>query len=260
MNHEPILARPRRSQEVLGARIAALDWDTAIATLLEWGRLRAPRYACLCNVHSVVTSSRDPVFSAIINNADLAAPDGAPIAWAVGRLAGQLQPRINGPDMMLRYMAAAQECGQSIYLYGGAPATLDALQRSIARDFPRLRIAGAYAPPFRPLSDTEDQAVVDAINGSGAHMVFVGLGCPKQELWMGAHCGRVRAPMVGVGAAFDYHAGLLRRAPPWWRQHGLEWLYRLAMEPRRLARRYLVTNTLFILGLARQIGQRRRLP
>lgn len=259
MTHETTQTLTHGSQNVMGARIAALDWDTAVATLLEWGRRRASRYACLCNVHSVVTSSRDPLFHAVISKADLAAPDGAPVAWAVGRMAGRPQARIDGPDLMLRYMAAAQECGQSIYLYGGTPATLATLQAAIARDFPRLRIAGAHAPPFRPLNDEEDQAVVDAINGSGANMVFVGLGCPKQELWMGAHCGRISAPMVGVGAAFDYHAGVLRRAPPWCRRFGLEWLFRLAMEPRRLARRYLVTNTLFMVGMARQLGQRWRL-
>lgn len=246
------------SHNVLGARIATLDWDATLRQLLEWGRQRATRYVCLCNVHSVVTSSRNHQFHAVINNADLAAPDGAPVAWVVGHLARRRQERINGPDMMLRYMAAAQDCGQSVYLYGCSPATLDALQLAIARDFPRLRIAGASAPPFRELSEDEDQAAVDAINNSGANMVFVALGCPKQELWMGAHCGRVAAPMVGVGAAFDYHAGVLRRAPLWWQRHGLEWLYRLAREPRRLAGRYLVTNTLFILGMARQLGARWR--
>lgn len=241
------------SQPVLGARISVLGWDQAIAQLLDWGGRRAMRYICLCNVHSVVTSSRNPQFRSVINNADLAAPDGAPVAWAVGRLAGLRQERINGPDLMERYMAAAQECGQSIYLYGGSEATLAALQRAIRLRYPRLLVAGAHAPPFRALSAEEDQAAVDAINRSGANMVFVGLGCPKQELWMGAHCGRIAAPMAGVGAAFDYHAGLLKRAPPWWRRHGLEWLHRLGQEPRRLARRYLVTNTLFILGMARQL-------
>jgi N-acetylglucosaminyldiphosphoundecaprenol N-acetyl-beta-D-mannosaminyltransferase len=244
--------KPER-QSVLGARIDVLDWDSAIAQLLDWGRRRACRYVCLCNVHSVVTGARDTCFASILGNADLAAPDGAPVAWAVGYLAGVRQERINGPDMMARYMEAAQQCGQSIFLYGGSPATLAALQTAIGTRYPGLRIAGAWSPPYRPLSADEDAAVVDMINRSGANTVLVGLGCPKQEIWMAAHCGRVAALMIGVGAAFDYHAGLLRRAPLWWQRHGLEWLFRLCAEPRRLARRYVVTNSLFIVGIARQL-------
>jgi N-acetylglucosaminyldiphosphoundecaprenol N-acetyl-beta-D-mannosaminyltransferase len=240
-------------QSVLGARIDVLGWDEALARLLDWGQTRSMRYACLCNVHSVVTCTRDPAFRSVIDNADLASADGAPVAWAVRRFAQVAQERINGPDLMWRYLAAAQDCGQSVFLYGAAPHTLELLHGAIERAFPRLRIAGTCSPPFRALSLAEDEAIVARINRSGANLVFVGLGCPKQELWMGSHCGRIAAPMVGVGAAFDYHAGTLKRAPPWWQRHGLEWLYRLCAEPRRLAARYLVSNSLFIAGIARQL-------
>jgi N-acetylglucosaminyldiphosphoundecaprenol N-acetyl-beta-D-mannosaminyltransferase len=140
-----------------------------------------------------------------------------------------------------------------VFFYGSTDATLARLRTSLAKQFPLLRIGGAYSPPFRPLSAAEDQAEVDMINRSGAHVVFVGLGCPKQEKWMAAHRGRLHAVMIGVGAAFDYHSGLIRRAPLWWQRNGLEWLYRLGSEPRRLMKRYLVTNTLFIIGVSRQL-------
>ncbi len=252
---------PRKLVPVLGAPIDVIDWDGAVAQVLAWGRSHAHRYACLCNVHSVVTSTRERAFHTILAHADLATADGAPVAWAVRHIARVRQPRINGPDLMWRCLGAAEQQQLSVFLYGASPATLARLQGAIARHFPRLVLAGAISPPFRPLSEQEDAAMVAAINASGAHLVFVGLGCPKQELWMGAHCGRIDAPLLGVGAAFDYHAGTLARAPLWWQQHGLEWLYRLIQEPRRLAGRYVVGNARFVVGMARQLlagGARQR--
>ncbi len=154
---------------------------------------------------------------------------------------------------MLDYCAHTVRQGDSIYLYGSTPTTLSALQAALQARFHGLRIAGAESPPFRPLTAEEDDAVVERINASGAGSVWVSLGCPKQEQWMADHRGRVQAVMVGVGAAFDFHAGNVRRAPAWMRGSGLEWLHRLASEPRRLWKRYLVTNTLFIVGAARQL-------
>jgi len=176
----------------------------------------------------------------------MALPDGAPVAWSLQQSGFPEQQRINGPDLMWRYMRVAEELGQSVYFYGSSEETLRQLRQSVARQFPTLRVAGMMSPPFRELSAEEDQAHVDAINRSGAHVVFVGLGCPKQEVWMAQHKGRVQGVMLGVGAAFDYHAGTLRRAPVWMQNHGLEWAYRLASEPRRLFKRYLVTNTTFV--------------
>jgi N-acetylglucosaminyldiphosphoundecaprenol N-acetyl-beta-D-mannosaminyltransferase len=158
---------------------------------------------------------------------------------------------------MLDYCAHAAEVGQAIYLYGSTTATLRALRAFLTEQFPRLHIAGAESPPFRSLTAEEDAAAVARINASGAGSVWVSLGCPKQEQWMAAHRGRVQAVMVGVGAAFDFHAGAVRRAPHWMRASGLEWLHRLASEPRRLWKRYLVTNSLFIIGAAGQLLRRR---
>lgn len=249
------------SSQVLGARIHALTWDDALGTLSRWARLRESRYVCICNVHSVITTQQDPAFATVVREADLATPDGAPVAWMLRRLGHEGQQRINGPDLMARYCAEAGRRGESIYLYGGTEETLAILQNVLLARFPGLRIAGAYSPPFRALTIDEDAAVVEAINASGAGTVWVSLGCPKQEKWMAAHRGRIRGVMVGVGAAFDYIAGTIPRAPLWMQHAGLEWLHRLVSEPRRLWRRYLVTNSLFVWGVvkhyaARLVGRR----
>ncbi|MYM73978.1 WecB/TagA/CpsF family glycosyltransferase [Duganella sp. FT134W] len=247
-------------QLVLRTPIDIINWNRVEEQLLAWAAHHDSRYVCLCNVHGVTMASYDPAFADILAHADLALADGAPIAWAVRHFHGAAQPRINGPDLMWRMLGALERHGRSVFLYGASPATLDALVSALRRAFPRLRVAGAIAPPFRALTAEEDAAATERINASGADLVFVGLGCPKQEFWMAAHCGRIAAPMVGVGAAFDYHAGTLRRAPLWWQTHGLEWLYRLAREPRRLARRYLVGNTLFLTKLLWQIARRQNRP
>ncbi|HZX26993.1 MAG TPA: WecB/TagA/CpsF family glycosyltransferase [Telluria sp.] len=250
---------PRETVPVLGTRIDALAWNEAVERIAGWASRRESRYVALCNVHSVVTARRERAFHAVLQLADMCAPDGAPVAWTVGRLRRRPQERINGPDLTLCLMARAARDGLRVYLYGATPDTLAAFARTLRARWPDLQLAGMYAPPFRALSAQEDADITNRIVQSGAQLVLVGLGCPKQERWMAAHCGRIPAVMLGVGAAFDYHAGTLKRAPLWWQQHGLEWFYRLLMEPRRLARRYLVTNTLFLAGVARQLaGQLRR--
>jgi len=171
----------------------------------------------------------------------------------VRKLGFKDQQRINGPDLMWRYFAQAALRNESVYLYGGTPETLEILQARMAQEFAGLKVVGAFSPPFRTITPAEDAQAVQRINASGAGTVWVSLGCPKQEKWMAAHRGRINAVMVGVGAAFDYHAGTIQRAPLWMQNNGLEWLHRLASEPRRLWRRYLVTNTLFIVGAVRQL-------
>jgi N-acetylglucosaminyldiphosphoundecaprenol N-acetyl-beta-D-mannosaminyltransferase len=246
-------AMPRNGRPILEAYIDALSWDDAIKRIMRWGAARESRYVCICNVHSVVTTTQDIEFKMAINNADMSTPDGAPIAWALRRFGFRTQERINGPDLMWKYLALAENAPQKVFFYGSTEETLRKLRIVLARQFPRLQIAGACSPPFRPLSLQEDEAIVEMINRSGANVVFVGLGCPKQEKWMADHRGRIHAVMIGVGAAFDYHSGMIRRAPPWWQRNGLEWLYRLASEPRRLFMRYAVTNTLFVIGFLRQV-------
>jgi len=246
----------RRTGQVIGSAIDVLGWGEAVQRLGVWSREKKSRVVCICNAHSLVTARQDAAFAEVLRLAEMCTPDGAPVAWMLRRLGHAGQARINGPDLMWRYCAWAAGSGESIYLYGGAAETLALLQQKLNTSFPNLRIAGAMSPPFRPLSEAEDAAAVDAINASGAGTVWVSLGCPKQELWMQAHRGRVQAVMLGVGAAFDYHAGTIRRAPPWAQRAGLEWLHRLLSEPRRLWRRYLVTNTLFVLAAARQLLSR----
>lgn len=243
----------RRRVRVLNAPIDAMTWDDALARIRGWARAHESRYVCISNTHSVVSAQTEPGFDLVLEGADMATPDGAPVACLMRRLGVRDQERINGPDLMWRYCEAAAQRGESIYLYGSTEATLARLQAVLAQRLPALRVAGAQAPPFRPLTPQEDAEAVSAINASGAGTVWVSLGCPKQERWMAEHRGRVQAVMIGVGAAFDYHAGTIARAPLWMQQHGLEWLHRLWSEPRRLWRRYLVTSTLFLIGAARQL-------
>jgi N-acetylglucosaminyldiphosphoundecaprenol N-acetyl-beta-D-mannosaminyltransferase len=243
----------RERHDVIGAPIDAVYWGGAVATLLRWAAARESRYVCACNVHSVVTAQRDEALAAAVRGADMAVPDGAPVAWLMRKSGVDAQQRVSGPDLMWRYFAAAALYREAIFLLGGAPETLALLRRRIEQTFPGLRIAGAHSPPFRPLSEEEDAAMVRMLNDSGATTVWVALGCPKQEVWMSEHRGRVRAVMVGVGAAFGFHAGVVRRAPAWMQRLSLEWLHRLLSEPRRLWKRYLTTNTIFILAAMRQL-------
>lgn len=238
---------------VLSTTIDAIGWDQALDALSRWGAQHESRYVCICNAHSVVTVERDPEFGKVVDEADLATPDGAPVAWMLRKLGFPGQQRINGPDLMWRYCELAAKRDESIFLFGASPETLGILQERLPQAFPGLRIAGAISPPFHPVSDAEDAEYVSCINASGAGTVWVGLGCPKQEKWMAAHRGKINLVMIGVGAAFDYHAGRIKRAPIWMQRAGLEWFHRLCAEPRRLWKRYFITNFLFILGAARQL-------
>lgn len=242
----------RDTGSVLGAHIDALSWDAAMNRLLGWAHARESRYVTICNVHVVVSASRDAAYRDIINGSDMATPDGAPVAWMLRKLGFANQPRVSGPDLMWALCERAAKESLPIYCYGSTEATLGLLDARLREVFPGLQVT-MESPPFRALSAQEDAAAVERINASGAGIVFVGLGCPKQERWMAEHRGRINAVMIGVGAAFDFHAGTVKRAPAWMRDNGLEWLHRLLSEPGRLWKRYLVTNTLFILGAARQL-------
>ena len=247
----------RRTLPVLGSPIDCIDAPDAIQRISTWAAARESRVVFICNAHSVVTAQQDAAFRAALAQADLATPDGWPVAWMLRRLGARGQARLSGPDLMLDYCEQAAGSGESIFLLGSTPQTLQALQGNLLQRWPALRIAGAMSPPFRHLSTAEDEAIVQRINASGAGTVWVSLGCPKQELWMADHRGRVQAVMLGVGAAFDFHAGTVARAPTWMRKNGLEWLHRLASEPKRLWKRYLYTNSAFVLGAARQLASRK---
>lgn len=242
----------RTQVRVLNARLDVLDWNDAVGRLVRWGLARHSSVVCICNVHMAVTAGQDQVLAAVLENADMVTPDGAPVAWAIRRAGFVTQERVNGPDLMWRYLAEAEKLGQVVFFFGGQDDVLAILREKMLATYPALKIGGMVSPPFRALTAEEDQAYVDQINAAGTAVLFVGLGCPKQEKWMEAHRGRIHAVMVGVGAAFDYHAGTLKRAPAWMQRVGLEWFHRLCSEPRRLWKRYLVTNTLFILGMAKR--------
>ena len=253
-SRQPAVVRQR--MPVIGVPIDVLSPAGAVDRISLWSAQGASRVVCICNVHSVVTASQDPSFHAAISAADMATPDGAPVAWMMRRLGVPQQYRVSGPDLMHDYCAAAAQRGEPIFLYGSTPETLATLTQLLPARFPGLRIAGSWSPPFRAPTPDEDAADVERINRSGVGTVWVSLGCPKQERWMTDHRGHVNAVMIGVGAAFDFHAGTVVRAPAWMRRHGLEWLHRLVSEPRRLARRYFVTNTVFILRAAWQLVRR----
>lgn len=238
---------------VLGIPIDAVSWESAMDRILGWAHGRESRYITICNVHVVVTAAGDGDYRSIIGGADMATPDGAPVAWMLRRQGFGDQPRISGPDLMAELFTRCAEEGVSVYFYGSTVEVLARLQSRLEAEYPMLVVAGAESPPFRALSPEEDEAAVGRINNSGAGVVFVGLGCPKQERWMAAHRGRIQAVMIGVGAAFDFNAGTVKRAPLWMRNAGLEWLHRLASEPERLWKRYLVTNTLFMWGALLQL-------
>lgn len=248
----------RKGAHVLGAFIDAISWEEARTRIAAWAAARESRYVCLCPVHSVVTATQDGTFQRVLNEADMATPDGAPVAWLLRRLGYPHQERIAGSELMWGVLGDAERKAIPIYFFGSREIVLDQLARRVIREYPRIKLAGGQSPPFRDMSAGEDLDAVARINDSKAGIVFVGLGCPKQERWMSEHRGRVKAVMIGVGAAFDFHAGIVKRAPLWMQKTGLEWLHRLCSEPRRLWKRYLVTNTLFVLGAVRQLCFHRR--
>ncbi|MDR7588876.1 MAG: WecB/TagA/CpsF family glycosyltransferase [Armatimonadota bacterium] len=243
---------------LLGMRVDATSYADAAQRVLTWARAGESRYVCVATVHMVMEAYDDPGFRYAVNAADLVTPDGMPLVWMLRRLGFPDQGRVYGPDLTLHVCGAAARESVPVGFYGGHPDALDTLVRNLQARFPGLRVVYAWSPPFRPLTKEEDTRVVQEINASGARILFVGLGCPKQERWMAEHRGRVRAVMLGVGAAFDFHSGRVRQAPRWIQEAGLEWLFRLAMEPRRLWRRYAKHNPRFVaLALAQLFGIRR---
>lgn len=247
---------------VLGTRVHALDMERAVPLIDGWVRSGAAgRYVCVTGVHGVMEGLRDPAVRAIHNRADAVMPDGMPLTW-LGRGRGHRRmDRVYGPDLMLSLLALSAAKGYTNYFYGGKAGVADELGRRMTGRFPGLRIAGTYSPPFRPLTDDEERTVVEDINRRNPDFLWIGLSTPRQEIRMAAFQGKVNARvMLGVGAAFDFHAGLVRQAPRWIQRSGFEWLFRVCMEPRRLAGRYLRNNPLFLMHTFLQATGLRQYP
>ena len=254
--------RPRPpSREVLGVRFDATTYADASARILGWAAAGESRTVFCSNTHSAVEASDGRSerrtygrsFRDVLNAADLNTPDGVPVVWALRHLGVATAERVYGPDLTLHVLRDAASAGVPVAFYGSSPVTLAALAARLPALAPGLDVRAMIAPPYRPLTTAEDEVFTRELAASGARIVFVGLGCPRQERWCEAHRGRVPAVMVAVGAAFDFHAGRVRQAPPVLQRAGLEWAFRLAVEPRRLWRRYARVVPAFLWRFARQV-------
>ena len=226
----------------------AVQISEVVAQIEAWiSHRQTSHFIAVTNVHVLMEARHSPTFRKVLDSADLCVPDGMPLVW-LGRSRGYpLSRRVYGPDLLLDFCRETNGKGYRHFFYGGAPGVAKALAEKLKAQFPMLEVAGVHSPPFRPLTPEEDAREVEMIIHSAADVLWVGLGCPKQECWMYEHRDRLRVPvLVGVGQAFDIHAGRLRQAPVWMREHGLEWLFRLKTEPRRLWKRYLVYNSEFV--------------
>lgn len=232
---------------ILGVGISAITMDETLAQISRWIEHQERRYVSVCNVHTVMECQQDKLMRQAVNGASIATPDGMPLVWLGRAKSKRPVQRVYGPDLMLALCELAANKGYRQYFYGGAEGVPELLAQRLTERFPGLQVAGAYSPPFRPLSDQENAEIADQINAACPDVIWVGLGTPKQDLWMAAHRGRLEAPvLIAVGAAFDFHTGRKEQAPSWMQRSGLEWLFRLLSEPRRLAKRYLVYNPLFV--------------
>jgi N-acetylglucosaminyldiphosphoundecaprenol N-acetyl-beta-D-mannosaminyltransferase len=248
--------------QVLGIPVSVLTLSEALSTIDEWISRRERRYVCTLDVHALMESQSEPDVRDIYRSAAMVTPDGMPLVWLLRRKGYHAANRVCGPDMMPALFHHSQGRGYRHYLYGSSEATLSLLQQSLNRNYPRAEIVGCFSPPFRPLTDEEENDVNRIVNAAAPDIVWVGLGAPKQDRWMASHRQALQAPvLIGVGAAFDMLAGRVRRPPRFLQQSGCEWMFRIVQEPRRLAKRYLESNSRFAamvigeeLGLTRHHG------
>jgi exopolysaccharide biosynthesis WecB/TagA/CpsF family protein len=247
-----------QKRELFGVQITVVSRDAVCDAVLTAARQRVPAVVSAFAVHAVIEACGNRELADKVNRFEVITPDGQPLRWALNWLHGAgLKSTVQGYEIMWRLCEQAAECGVSIYLYGSSPATLAALERELRRAFPSLVIAGAESPPFRQLTPVEDAAMVERVNASGAGLMFIGLGCPKQDYFAAAHTARISAVQVCVGAAFDFLAGSKPLAPMWMQRTGLAWVFRLYKEPGRLWKRYLVTNSIFVRRIVAQFIRER---
>ncbi|MFZ1042006.1 MAG: WecB/TagA/CpsF family glycosyltransferase [Anaerolineales bacterium] len=239
--------------KILGVSVHATSYKTAVAQIMSWAEMNESRYVCASNVHMVMEAYDSRSFMQVVNAADLVTPDGMPLVWAMRRLGIPDQERVYGPELMIKLIETSAQSSIPIGFYGSSPRVLENLVNRIREKYHSIDITYSFSPPFRPLSDEEDTRIINEINSSEVRILFVGLGCPKQESWMAQHKGKISAVMVGVGAAFDFYAGTKPQAPVWMQKRGLEWFYRLFQEPRRLWKRYLYHNPRFMVLVLNQV-------
>lgn len=243
---------------VAGVLVSRTTYADATDSIVQAARAGVSMVAAATSVHGLTIGATDAEFGKILNSFELVTPDGQPVRWAMNLLYGaRLTDRVYGPTLMRWVCGAAASLNLGVYFYGGRPEVLDRLVARLSRNEPGLRIAGYSSPPFRALTPAEDANEVERIRASGADLVFVGLGCPRQERWAAAHRDQLALPLVCVGAAFDFYAGAVRQAPAWMQAAGLEWLFRVLMEPRRLWRRYATHIPIFVFLVGRQLAQQR---
>lgn len=242
---------------ILGVKISAIDMSDACLAVEEAVLKRQKKYICVCPVSTIMECRKDALVLTSVNSANLATPDGMAVVW-IGRLLGHKNiRRVYGPDLMQNICDISVKKGYQNYFFGSTQNTLDKLQEKLSKQYPGLNINGSFSPPFRQLTAEEDEKIVEEINLKDPDIIWVGLGSPKQDLWMYEHRDRINAPvMIGVGAAFDFIAGTKRQAPVWMRNSGLEWLFRLITEPKRLWRRYLIDYPLFVYYLLVEVASK----
>jgi len=238
---------------IISLSVHHLSFSACVDTVMHWGFSHTPSYVCFANVHMTIEAHNDKLFLQNLDNASLVVADGTPITVAFRLLYGIKQERIAGMDFMPAVLRMANEKSAKIFLYGSTEQVLDKLVRKIEEIYPLVKIAGKISPPFTALSDEELSNHIEQINSTEAHIVFVSLGCPKQEKWMAANSHRIRAVLLGVGGAFAVTAGLQKRSPRWMQKYGLEWFHRLCLEPRRMFKRYLYTNSYFLVLLMKRL-------
>jgi N-acetylglucosaminyldiphosphoundecaprenol N-acetyl-beta-D-mannosaminyltransferase len=246
---------------VLGVGVSAIDLDLALEVIEGWIARRELQYVCVTGVHGVMESVRDEALRQIHNSAGLVTPDGMPLVWLSHLQGFRHVDRVYGPDLMLALCERSVSRGYRHFLYGGGEGVSERLATRLRERCPGLQIVGSHSPPFRPLTAEEEAAMAQMINGAAPDVVWVGLSTPKQERWMASHVGKLTAPvLIGVGAAFDFHAGLKKQAPYWMQRRGLEWLFRLLTEPQRLWRRYAVNVPTFLFLILLQATGLRKYP
>ena len=243
--------------EILGVNVTASSYQAVADRSLAWIKQGESKAVCFATVHMLMEAYDDPKFHTLLNQMDIVNPDGMPLVWSLRALGERDANRVYGPDATVFLLQVAQDEDIPVAFYGGSEQTLEVLVAEVRRRYPRLKIVYTLSPPFRALTAAEDEEITAQINSSGARMVFVGLGCPKQERWVMEHRGRIPAVLFAVGAAFDFFAGTKAQAPRWMMRNGLEWLFRLVTEPRRLAVRYMKHNPRFVVLILMQLMKRR---